>query len=308
MNDRRLHGFRCAILCSILATSVIFPHHLEAAAPWAEPLPWEALDNDPGFTFGFQRFDDTASDWQVDAFTLMSVMPQGASNRFYLRWRHLNVHTADAPLFTRWPEAAPPLEEDEVADSDWPGEKGIAGWGRPELGLLAPIELPLLGSSVFCGEVALPFARNDLYPYSSRSISLRFGLQRSVSLRENLILALRAERILNMEAAGEDLSGDAFPARTAWGGGLDWRFAAAGVLRLEARTTTDTEASRLRLMLQLPLGKDRRLALGVMRSLADEADRLFETRFSAMVTVAMPGLPNSDPVPEDIPAMPQEAQ
>ena len=62
-------------------------------APWAEPLPWDALTGNAGFIFDAQRFDDPDSDWQVDAFGMTSVMRHGADNRIYLRWRHLTFHT-----------------------------------------------------------------------------------------------------------------------------------------------------------------------------------------------------------------------
>jgi len=307
VSGRRRPAGLCAVSCLIVAICICLPASLQAAASWAEPLPWDTLGTDPGFTFGFQRFDDTTSNWQVDAFTLMSVVRQGAANRFYLRWRHLDFNTGGVPLFTRWPDVAPSLEGDEEPDPDWPGETGIAGWGRPELGLLAPIELPLLGASVFCGEIALPFASNDLYPFAARSVTIRFGLQRSIALRENFTLALRGEQLLNTDAAGEDLSGEAFPAQTAWGAGLDWRLSGERALRLEGLSTLDAESGRLRLTLQLPLGDDRRLAVGVMHSLADEADRLFETRISASVTIGMPGPPSSDSETQDQETAPQEA-
>jgi len=303
---RRPAGLR-TVFCLVITLCLCIPASLEAAAPWAEPLPWDALDTDPGFAFGFQRFDDTTSNWQVDAFTLMSVVRQGTANRLYLRWRHLDFNTGGLPLFTRWPDVAPSLEGDEEPDPDWPGETGIAGWGRPELGLLAPVNLPLLGASVFCGEVALPFASNDLYPFAARSVTLRIGLQRPIVLRDDFTLALRGEQVLNASAAGEDFAEEAFPAQTVWGAGLDWRFSMDSILRLEGRTTSDAESRRLRLTLQLPLGDYRRLAVGVMHSLADEADRLFETRISASVTIGMPGPPNLDPETLDQEAAPQEA-
>jgi hypothetical protein len=307
VSGRRRPAGLSAVFCLTLVICACLPASLRAAAPWAEPLPWDTLNTEPGFAFGFQRFDDTTSNWQVDAFTLMSVMRQGDVNRFYLRWRHLDFNTGGVPLFTRWPDVAPSLEGDEEPDPDWPGETGIAGWGRPELGLLAPVDLPLLGASVFCGEVALPFASNDLYPFAARSVTVRFGLQRSIALHDDFTLALRGEQVLNGGAAGEDFSDEAFPAQTAWGAGLGWRFSRDSQLRLEGRTTSDAASRRLRLTLQLPLGDDRRLAVGVMHSLADEADRLFETRISAAITIGMPGPPSSDPETQDQEAAPQEA-
>jgi len=267
------------------------PRPTAGAAPWAEPLPWDALTGDAGFTFDAQRFDDPDSDWQVDAFGVMSVMSQGAANRIYLRWRHLTFHTGGRSVLERWPEAAPPLEEGEEPDLGWPGETAIAGWGRPELGLLAPLRLPLLGAGIFCGEVALPLARNDLFPFAARSASLRLALRRPFRLGDHLSCAVVCEQVVNMSPSGEELAGEVFPSLFAWGGSLAWDFARAGALRLSARDAGDGECRRLRLTMQLPLGEDRSLVLGVMRGLGDAADRLFATRVTVAVSIGMAAPP-----------------
>lgn len=259
---------------------------LSGPAPWSEPLPWDALDTDPGFRCEVQRFDDPDSGWQVDAFALTTVMARGPRNRVYLRWRHLSMHTDGLSVFERWPDAAPDV--DGGADPDWPGESAISCWGRPEVGLLAPVALPVVGESVFCGEAALPFARNDLYPFAARSIALRLALRRAVVLGDGLALSLQAEQVLNMGAAGEDLADDAFPARTALGAALAWT-ASGRRLVLDGRATGDGSARRLGLTLTWPLGEDRHLHVGLLRSVADESDRLFATRLSVGVTIGLAG-------------------
>ena len=273
---------------------VAMPRTAPAAAPWTEPLPWDALASEPGFTFDAQRFDDPDSGWQVDAFGLTTVVAQGAANRIYLRWRHLSFHTDGLGVMARWSEVAPPSEGDDAVDTDWPGESSIAGWGRPEIGLLAPMRLPLVGESVFCGEVALPFARNDLYPFAARSTSLRFALRRTFRLAPGLDGALAHERILNMGAAGEDLADEAFPEQGAWSGALACRFTDACALRLTVRDAGD-EDRRLRLVLDLPLGGRRILSLGATRALGDEEDRLFANRFTLALTIGKAAPPADDP-------------
>ena len=256
-------------------------------SPRAEPLPWEALERDPGFTFGVQRFDDPDSDWQVDAFTLTSVLAQGERNRLYLRWRYLTLHTDGYPVFARWPDLVPDTE-DEVAE-DWPGESAVSGWGRPEIGLLAPMALPLLGAGIFCGEAALPFARNDLYPFASRSASLRFALNRPISLGPELALGLRAERAVNLGAAGEELGDAAFASRMIWGGALVWRPEGSGRrLELAGRVSGDA-LRRLGLTIAWPLGEDRRLEFGLLHNFADAADRLYRTRLQLGFSVGLAG-------------------
>lgn len=269
------------LLCTYLPSAAVSG----GPGPWAEPLPWDSLDHDPGFRFEAQRFDDAASGWQADVLGLTSVVARGPRNRLYVRWRYLSLHTAGRPVFARWPGLAPDV--DGGADPDWPGESAISGWGRPELGLLAPLGLPLLGESVFCGEAALPFARNDLYPYAARSASLRLALRRKIALSPGLALSLGVEQVMNMGAAGEDLSDEAFPSRGAWGGTLAWRLGGDRRLALDGRATDDGASRRLGLTLTWPLGEDRRLDIGLLHSLADEEDRLYGTRLSVGVTVGL---------------------
>ena len=229
-------------------------------------------------------------------------MAQGAANRIYLRWRHLSFHTDGLGVLTRWSEVAPTDDAGDPVDAGWPGESSIAGWGRPEVGLLAPLHLPLVGESAFCGEVALPFARNDLYPFAARSSSLRLALRRTFRLAPRLDGVLAHERVLNMGAAGEDLTDEAFPEQGAWSGALAWRFADAGALRLTAREAGDDDR-RLRVVLDLPLGDRRVLSLGATRALGDDADRLFATRFTLALTIgsATPPAVEPDAVPEEKP-------
>jgi len=278
---------RPAAACACLVLAALLPAAAPAAAPWAEPLPWEAMTGDTGFTFDVQRFDDPESDWQVDAFGLTSVMSQGDVNRIYLRWRHLTFHTAGRSALARWPEAVPPVAEGETPDLDWPGEDGVSGWGRPELGLLAPLRLPLIGDSLFGGEVALPFAPNALYPFAARSTSVRLALRRAFRLGERLSGALVFEQVMNMGAAGEELADEAFPELTVWGGSLAWRLAPAAELRFSARDAGAGECRRLRLTLDLPWGEGRGLTLGLMRGLADAEDRLFATHATVAVSIAL---------------------
>ncbi|MBU0743129.1 hypothetical protein KKG45_13370 [bacterium] len=284
-----------AVSCALIFLFTCCLPTAPRAAPWAEPLPWDALTDDAGFTFEAQRFDDPDSGWQVDALGMMSVVPHGAVNRVYLRWRHLNFNTGGHSVLARWPETVPPYGEGGQPDLGWPGETAIAGWGRPELGLLAPLRLPLLGASAFCGEVALPFARNALYPFAARSTSLRLALRRPLRLGDHLTCAVVCEQVMNMAAAGEDLAEAAFPSLTAWGGSLEWSFARAGVLRLSARDAGGGASRRLRLTLNLPLGDRRSLALGVMRGLGDAEDRLFATRFTVAMSIGMAAPPVGEP-------------
>ncbi|MBC8424181.1 hypothetical protein H8E07_08670 [bacterium] len=281
----RRHAAACA--CAFLTLATLLPAAVMAAAPWAEPLPWEAVTGDTGFTFDVQRFDDPDSGWQVDAFGMTSVMHQGEVNRVYVRWRHLDFHTAGRSALARWPEAVPPVADGETPDLSWPGEHSVAGWGRPELGLLAPLSLPLIGDSLFGGEVALPFARNALYPFAARSTSLRLALRRVFRLGERLTGALVCERVLNMSAAGEDLADEAFADLTVWGGSLAWRPARSADLRLSARDAGPGECRRLRLSLTVPWGEGRGFTLGLMRGLADAEDRLFATQVTVAVSIAL---------------------
>lgn len=297
---RRARRHDAARTCACLTLAALFPVAVMAAAPWAEPLPWEAVTGDASFTFDAQRFDDPDSDWQVDAFGVTSVMHQGDANRVYVRWRHLTFHTAGRSALVRWPETVPPVDDGETPDLSWPGEHNISGWGRPELGLLAPLRLPLIGDSVFGGEVALPFARNALYPFAARSASVRLALRRAFRLGERLTGALVCERVLNMSAAGEDLADEAFPDLTVWGGSLAWRPSRTVDLRLSVRDAGSGECRRLRLSLAVPWGEGRGVSLGLMRGLADAEDRLFATQVTVAVSIAL------DAPSDDAPQTPPE--
>jgi hypothetical protein len=302
VNGVRRRGRR-PVVCARLLLPLAVPVAAAAAAPWAEPLPWEALTGDTGFTFDAQRFDDPDSGWQVDAFGMTSVVSQGAANRVYVRWRHLTFHTGGRSVLERWPAAAPPVAEGGEPDLAWPGETVVAGWGRPELGLLAPLSLPLLGDSAFCGEVALPFARNALYPFAARSATVRLALRRAFRLGGRLDAAVICEQVFNMSAAGEDLGDAAFPDPTAWGASLNWTLPRNAALTLSARDDGAAGHRRLRLALALPWGEGRGLTLGVMRGLGDTADRLFATRAAVAVTFALspPPADAKDALPEEDP-------
>ena len=149
--------------------------------------------------------------------------------------------------------------------------------------------------------MALPFARNALYPFAARSATVRLALRRAFRLGEGLDAALVCEQVFNTSAAGDDLADEAFPDPTAWGASLTWTLPREAALTLSARDDGAAGHRRLQLALDLPWGEGRGLTLGVMRALGDAADRLFATRAALAVTFVL------SPPPADAPdASPEE--
>lgn len=263
-----------ALLCCLLTSSVSF------AAPGLliETLPWDALDGPSAFEAGFARYEDGRSGWRVDDLGLQHVGTRGEDGRWFLGWHHLSFSSAELPVLERWPGPAGP-----DAVEGWPGESRVAGWGRPEIGLLDRVDLPLIGRSAIGLGAALPFASNTLYPFAARSTSLRLHLRRSIALGDAWRLHLDAGRVLSIGAAGEELHEDAFSPQTRLGGALEWRRDGRSVHL--GWTGQGDDSRRIEGRLGWPLDDRVTLAFTAVHEEADAADRLFGTRYGVSIRI-----------------------
>ncbi|MBK6898840.1 MAG: hypothetical protein IPH09_06100 [bacterium] len=272
---------RCALIaiaCAAAASAA------PAAAPWDDDLPWPFLDDERALRVTASRYDDSASGWQLGVLELAAVLRRDVDGVAYLRWPHLDFASGGRTVLERWPDAA-----GEGATAGWPGERQVAGWGRPAVGYLGRTRVPLAGPLRCGAELALPFAANALYPFAARSLALRVQASRAWRLDGGFTLEAGGGRTLNLGAAGDVLAPAAFPGRGELSAGLAWRPAPATALALAAvRGGGGRDSRRLRLSLEMPLSDEIRLQAGWTREFADAADRLF--RDGLFLGLALPGL------------------
>jgi hypothetical protein len=270
----------CAALL-VLTSSAAYA----ATSPWTEPLPWTALDAEPAFVAGLTRLEDDVSGWRIDAAEIMHIGVRGEKSRWFLRWTHLAFSTSGNTALVRWPELA-----GGDAGPDWPGESRIAGWGRPEIGLLDRAHLPGLGEAELGFAASLPFAANALYPFAASCTTLRAHLRRGFALGGGLRVVGEVGRVIHTGAAGDELHDDAFGSRTLLGGGLEWRGATAACSLGMSRLGDDAE--RLAGGLDLSLGDGVGLRIEAARDLAAADDRQYRTRIGVSLRIRGLGGPD----------------
>ena len=263
------------------------PSHAEV--PWAEAIPWSFLDREPSMHVLADQFDDRSTGWQVGSLGISAAAVSGERSRLYLRWRYLSFSRGGTDVLTRWPG----LSGDGVA-AGWPGEDRGGGWSRPELGYLGRGRAPLAGDLDYGATIHLPFSRNDLYPFSARSISLRFAARKSVIETSDFRVSLRGGLLRNLGAAGEDLADAAFPPVRFWGVDLGRGWENGCIVGLDfASSASDNSSSRvLTARLTLPIGGEQELEMGISRELAAREDRLYATRLQ--LRISMPLVPSGD--------------
>lgn len=265
-----------------------------ARAPLVDPIPWDALIDDPGVDFHAERFDDSDSGWSADRIGLRITRKAGASSILLLHFDYVSFRTGGSMLLERWPELA-----GEEASAGWPGESRVSGWVRPGFGLIGRISPPLIGGSNFALGLDLPLGKDSLYPFGGRSIPLRLHLLRPVRLGGGLELSVGAGAVLHVDSPGDELSGDAFGSVTILEGGLSWRSGGRRLrLAFESASGDGVESRALSLTGSIPSGDSGRFRIGVAGDLAGAEDRIWSTRFILGWTIAFPVMERPDPAGE----------
>jgi hypothetical protein len=241
-------------------------------------LPWHLLDEGPGgalLTLEAGRAQDPRTGWSARGLRVGGGLPRG-SGWLFLAFPLWSVDTGGLRAVSRWPELVSPGEE------AWPGESAGAGAGNPELGLLAPTRLPLLGPAGCALAASLPFGRDALYPFASSGLTLRAQLRRRFGAPRGSGFALAAGGAVALNSANGRLAAAAQAGGP--GGVAELTVARPGgralTLSLSHERGGGAQITLLGLVATLPAGRGRSVALAATRSLGPAHDRPYETRLA----------------------------
>lgn len=199
------------VQCGPVAPAAAQVHELD-------PVPWSALADSTsraGVAMSWDLKLGGEQRWRGQRLGLELRVPVGAAGMLFLRGHHVRLETGNGSALERWPS----LRAEDLSDGDvagWPGEDLVEDFGQPEVGLLIPLPVPLLGPGDGAVTVRLPFGKEELYPIESRALVLRFEWRR----RGIAIGPLGLSGWIGRESA-YDASGDVFVAEAFPGG---WRY------------------------------------------------------------------------------------
>lgn len=275
MRRRRSVGIVGLVIVALLAVgagdATAQIHHLDG-------FPWYTVTDSlarRGAALRYDQFRDPDTRWRTDRLGVLLHTAVGRFGVFFVQVDVLRFDTAGLSVLDRWPQLAQPDDEGNV-DLDWPEETIIGGFGRPELGLLAPLGLPLLGRGHLGLLAGLPVGRDELYPMSSAALPLRLDWRRPFGRPGGLVGAVRVGVEQTFDSSRDFLTADAFPSGFRYGAELGLVGVAERGLTLAwaARELSHGHHSR-RLSLQgvLPLGDGHGLELRLGRELGGKADR-----------------------------------
>jgi hypothetical protein len=247
---------------------------------------------------GWDHFREDDVGWRSDRLSLALLLPVGAHGVFWVHTDYWRLDTGDLSVLQRWPHLR--VEEDEGTPEGWPGESQIAGFGRPELGIMFPLRLPLAGRGHLGLLAGLPVGRDELYPVSAAALPLRLDWRRSIPLSTRLSGAVRIGFEHTFDSGQDYLQGAAFP--DGWRFGLelstDDRQRHGVALAWSARELTQGHHQRrARLTGWLPLQENHLLELNLMRDLGGRADRY--ATWVIGLSWRLAGLPRDDSLEDE---------
>ena len=250
-----------------------------AQIPYLDPLPWFAQPDSAKSRFldvYYDYFEDEKSQWISNRLGLNGFMRAGQRGLFFVRANVLFFHSDGLRVLDRWPNLA-----GESVPEGWPNENRSVGFASPELGLLGPVRIPLLGRCRWGFVAGLPIGRDQLYPFASAAFALRLALRKDFDLAA-LRLSLVAGGLLHMDSTRDVLDPSAFPDGHWFTAALSWRSGARRWLNLilsddgrESRHST-----RLALQWWIPSGRLNIFGLSVVRELAGFTNRPFLTQIT----------------------------
>ena len=165
--------------------------------------------------------------WRTDRLGLTLRFPVGARAVAYLRGSFVRLDVGDQPVLGRWPDRL--ADEPEIDAGTWPGETLIKDFAQPEVGLLLPMRLPLLGPGDAALQMTTPFGKDESYPLSSRALVLRLDWRRHDLVLGPVALGPRIGWEIAMDASGDVFDEVAFPDGLRFG--VHRGFAAGGSTR-----------------------------------------------------------------------------
>jgi hypothetical protein len=251
-----------------------------AQIPFLDPLPWSAAADTLGqraLEVSWDRFDDERVHWSADRVGLTGLLAMGERAHLFLRMHFLTLDTADRPALVRWPAL-----RGEQADPGWPHEAQVDGFGRPEIGVIGLLRLPLLGPGRYALALGLPSGRDQLYPLSAASMPLRLAWRRDLGGGSPWQLSLAVEVLQHLDSAHEFLEPAAFPSGVIYSAALGWGHGSHRRLELGWRESRleGRRSALLGLQGWLPWGERNACGIAVQRELAGSANRPFGTQFS----------------------------
>lgn len=257
---------------------------------WTDDAPWALIDAPAALGVDADVLDDPSSGWHVSAGTLSAVLSRAPDRTAYVRWTHVSAFRPGGALAGRWPGLLA-AELDSAAAAVWPGEERVAGWGRPEVGIVGRVGLPLLGASAYAVSVWLPLTDDALYPFAARALSLRLSLRRVAALGGGLALSASAGHTLSTGMADDVLTGDAFAGGDEAALDLSWRLGGARLAagyRFGRPGQTGPRAE-----VSLPAGTGRARLL-LEHNDADADMRLYRTRVRLGWSLPLPAEESTD--------------
>ncbi len=254
-----------------------------------------------GADISWQHHLDPATDWRADRLGLTLTYSVGARSVVLVRGGFWRLDTADRRALARWPHLLQ-TGEDAEGEPGWPGETTVTGFDRPEVGVLTPLHLPLLGEGGLGLLAGLPVGRDQLYPVSAPCLPLLIEWRRTWRLLPAVRLGLRAGREQTVASSRDVLVEEAFPSgwRYAVGVGTDPSAARGARLAWSARELTGgLHARRLELTAWAPLGGGHGLQLDLARELGGRAVR--HAAWIVGLSWRLGSLPGEDPAaaPDD---------
>lgn len=246
-------------------------HHLDE-------FPWYTVTDSlarRGVVLRYDQFRDQPTGWRTDRLGAILHTAVGRFGVVFVQADFLRFDTAGLSVLDRWPQLAQPDDEGNV-DTDWPRETIVGGFGRPEVGLLAPLALPLVGAGHLGILAGLPVGRDELYPMSSASLPLRLDWRRPLGRPGGLVGAVRIGYERTFDSGRDFLTADAFPGGLRYGLelGLVTKPDRGLTLAWSARELSGGHHSRRAgVSGWLPLGEGHALQLQLARELGGRNDR-----------------------------------
>lgn len=270
-------------------TLLAVPAVAGAASLWLDDPPWRELDAPSAVGLAADILDDPRSGWHVAAGTLTATVARREGRTVYARWSHLNFTHPAGGLRDRWPEVF--SEELESTEPEvWDQETRLSGWGRPEFGVVGGVVLPGLGPSAYAASVWLPLAKEALYPFAARALSVRVSLRRELALAAGWTLGLEAGRIMTTGMSDDVFVDEAFPGGGEAAADMAWELGPA-VLRCGYRTGR-AGLTGWRAGASMAAGPGR-VRLDWERIDADRDARLYRTRIRLGWSLPLPPLEES---------------
>ncbi len=207
MRDRVLPTLAVGVLLLLAAgPSRAQVHQLDAT-------PWSALADSTsrtGVVFSWDLAAGGDPGWRSQRLGLEFRVPLGESGLVFLRGHYARLETVGGSALHRWPHL---LAEDASAEviEDLELEAMLEDFGQPEVGLLSPLDLPLLGPGDGTVIVRLPFGKEELYPVVTRALVLRVEWRRRGLALGPLRLSGRAGWEVALDASSDVFTPDAYP-------------------------------------------------------------------------------------------------